>query len=254
MFSQIAFAFLPFIGAFLGGYIVYHWKRDLHPWLSLSGGLLLGVALLDLLPEAFEQAAEQGREFHELGWIIIAAILAFHFLDRAFSLHAHHEEEHGHADEPCHNPTHATVRLWVRAVGMCLHRFFDGLAIGGGFAVSQYLGILVATAVALHSFADGMSLVAVLKNALQKNSRVVLGLLLISSVAPILGAAVAGLVTISPVFMANVLSFFVGFFLFLSLSELLPQAHALPHTRRLGFVLTIIGVVSVWLVGMVIHV
>lgn len=254
MISSVLFACLPFLGAFAGGYLVYRWKRDLHPWLSLSGGLLLGVALLDLLPEAFEQAGEQGVAFSLLGWIVILAILLFHFLDRAFSFHAHHEDGHGHEDEPCHNPTHAKVRLWVRAGGMCLHRFFDGLAIGGGFAVSDHLGFLIAAAVTIHSFADGMSLVAVLKNALRQHSRIVLGLLLVSSVAPLLGALLAGIVVVSGATMVKVLAFFAGFFLFLSLSELLPQAHALPHTRRLGFALTVLGVVLVWFVGLVVHV
>lgn len=254
MTSSLAFALLPFLGALAGGYLVYRWQRDLHPWLSFSGGLLLGVAFLDLWPEAVELALENGGDVVTLGWIVIVAILTFHFLDRAFSLHAHHEDEHGHADEPCHNPKHARVHLWIRAGGMCVHRFFDGLAIGGGFAVSEHLGIVVASAVAIHSFADGMSMMAVFKQALRAQSRLVLGLLFTGSLAPLLGAALAGVIVVSAAAMAKILAFFVGFFLFLSLSELLPQAHALPHTRRLGFVLTVLGVVLVWGVGLVVQI
>jgi hypothetical protein len=147
---SLLLTFFPFVAAFFGGYVVYRWKQDLHPWLSLSGGLLLGVALLDLLPEAIELAIEAGQEAHLVGWIVIASVLVFHSVDRLFGVHTHHEGVHEHEDEDaCHNVAHADAKIWTRASGMVLHRFCDGLAIGGGFLLDPKIGSLIAAAMTL---------------------------------------------------------------------------------------------------------
>lgn len=242
--------FFPFIAAFFGGYVVYRWKQDLHPWLSLSGGLLLGVALLDVLPEAIELALANGQEAHVVGWIAIASVLAFHAIDRIFGVHAHHEGVHEHDDEdPCHNDSHTNAKIWARASGMILHRFCDGLAIGGGFLLDPKIGSLIAAAMTLHGFADGMSIVAVLKEALQARRRLLLGLLSIAVLAPLFGSLLAFSLPVSPLVLMVILAWLAGFFLFLSLSELLPQAHASAGARRSGFFLTLVGVAIVGIAG-----
>lgn len=241
---------LPFLAAFLGGLVVYRWKRDLHPWLSLSGGLLLGVALLDVLPEAIELAQEQGYEPHLVGWIAIISILLFHAIDRLVGVHAHHHGVHEHEDEEdCHNQTHLSAKVWTRSFGLILHRFCDGLAIGGGILLDPKIGILIAGAMTLHGFGDGMSVVAVLKEAIQSRRQWLWGLLSLAVLAPFLGAFVAFLLPISPVVLMGILSWLAGFFLFLSLSELLPQAHASSASRGTGLLLTVLGVLVVGLAG-----
>ena len=242
---------LPLAAAFIGGYVVYRWKQDLHPWLSLSGGLLLGVALLDVLPEAMEMAAEQGIELHLIGWIALGSILFFHAVDRLFGVHAHHEGVHEHTDEDhCHNASHVNAKLWVRASGMVLHRFTDGLAIGSGFLVDPKIGALIAGAMTLHGFADGMSIVAVLKDVLRGRQTFLLGLLSIAVAAPLLGASVALFLPLSSVVLLVLLAWLAGFFLFLSLAELLPQAHASGKASRASLWLTFVGVGIVGLAGL----
>lgn len=246
----------PFAAAFLGGYVVYRWKQDLHPWLSLSGGLLLGVALLDVLPEAIELALENGYEVHTVGWIAIASVLLFHTVDRLFGVHAHHEGVHEHDhdhDDPCHNQAHTTTKVWARSSGLILHRFCDGLAIGGGFLLDPKIGALIAAAMTLHGFADGMSIVAVLKEALQNRKGFLIGLLLLAVIAPLVGSLLAFVFPLSPFVLVAILAWLAGFFLFLSLSELLPQAHASAKARHSGLLLTLLGVVIVGLAGLFHH-
>lgn len=243
--------FFPFVAAFFGGYVVYRWKQDLHPWLSLSGGLLLGIALLDLLPEAIELAIEAGQEAHLVGWIVIASVLVFHSIDRLFGVHTHHEGIHEHEDEDaCHNDSHTDAKIWTRASGMVLHRFCDGLAIGGGFLLDPKIGSLIAAAMTLHGFADGMSIVAVLKGALQTRRRLLLGVLFIAVLAPLFGSLAAFSLPVSPFVLMAILAWLAGFFLFLSLSELLPQAHASRQARRSGLLLTLMGVAIVGVAGL----
>lgn len=241
-FPALAFAALPILSTFIGGFVVYRWKRDLHPWLSLSGGLLLGVAFLDLLPDALERGIGEGLSIKTILTGTLLAIIGFHLLDKLFSVHGHHEHAHGEPEEPCENERHQKSPAVARASGMIIHSFFDGLAIGGGFAVDPNLGLLVTLAVVMHDFSDGMSTVTILKNALGHKSRAILPMLGLDAIAPFIGAVVGSVLAPRAGIIAMMLAIFAGFFIFLSLSELLPQAHAGKLSRRMGIFLTILGI------------
>lgn len=244
--SPILFAALPILSTFIGGYVVYRWKRDLHPWLSLSGGILLGVAFLDLLPEALEHGSESGLSYQTILTGALFAIVAFHVLDKIFAVHAHHEHMHGEPGEPCENEGHKKTKGWIRAFGLTLHSFFDGFAIGGAFAADFRLGILITIAVVMHDFSDGMSTVTILKNALGANrNRAIFGTLVFNSLMPFVGSFAGMWLAPKPGVIAVMLSVFAGFFIFLSLSELLPQAHAGKLSRKMGIFLTIVGIAIV---------
>lgn len=239
----LLYAILPFLSTFAGGYLVYRWKRDLHPWLSFSGGVLLGVAFLDLFPEAIEQGLENGVSAMALGGSALAAIILFHLIDKLLGAH-HHEHSETASGEHCHNEHHTHARAIVRASGMVLHSFFDGLAIGGGFALNHSLGILILIAVIMHDFSDGMSTVTVLRNALGHKKSATLWALFLDAIAPVVGMLVSLKLAISASVIAIMLAVFSGFFISLALSELLPQAHA-DETHRAGLALTIGGILLV---------
>lgn len=236
---------LPVLSTFIGGYAVYRWRRDLHPWLSFSGGILLGVAFLDLLPEAIEQAGEYGIPPQTLFLGTLAAILLFHILDKTLSFHAHHEHGHGEPSEHCENDLHRQSKSIIRASSMVFHSILDGVAIGGGFAVDANLGILVLIAVIMHDFSDGMSTVTMLKQGLGNGHRWILPFLAVDALAPFAGAFLGRVLAPQGSIIAFLLAGFSGFFIFLALSDLLPQAHSGRMSREFGFFLTILGVLMV---------
>ncbi len=240
----VVFAAFPIVSTFIGGYVVYRWKRDLHPWLSLSGGILLGVAFLDLLPEAIERGIQNGLAVQTVLTGALLAILVFHLIDKLFAVHAHHDHASGEPVEPCDNEYHRT-KGWIRASGMILHSFFDGLAIGGAFVIDPKLGILITFAVVLHDFSDGMSTVTIMKNAFGTAHRGILPMLLLDALAPFVGSFVGVWLAPQQWMIAIMLSIFSGFFIFLALSELLPQAHAGTSSRKLGLFLTMLGIAMV---------
>lgn len=248
--SPWMFAILPVISIFAGGYVVYRWKRDLHPWLSLSGGILLGVAFLDLLPEALEHAESVQVDYQSVLSVTLGVIIFLHLIDTLFRFHGHHEHVHGQPEEPCANELHRNTRNWVRIGGLLFHAFCDGLVIGGGFAADMRLGIIVTFAVVLHDFSDGMSTVTILKNALGPKHRQVLPILIINALAPFMGFLVGMKLAPSIQAIAYLLAGFSGMFIFLALSELLPQAHAGKLSRYHGLGLTLLGVALVYFVRM----
>ena len=236
---------LPAISTLCGGLVVYKWKRDLHPWLSLSGGILLGVAFLDLLPESITTASEHGVSVIHILSATLISILFFHLIDKLFSFHAHHEHAHEELPEHCDNDTHRETHAYMRAGGFVIHSFLDGLAIGGGFAANFQLGVVVLIAVLLHDFSDGMSTVTILRHGLKSNAKSILPILILDALAPFLGSLVGLSLAPNPSIIATLLAFFAGMFIFLSLADLLPQAHAQSKNARQSALLTIIGILIV---------
>ena len=51
----------------------------------------------------------------------------------------------------------------VIGIGLCIHNFPEGLAIGSGFEASNKLGISLAIAICLHDFPEGIAMAVPLK-------------------------------------------------------------------------------------------
>jgi ZIP family zinc transporter len=72
-------------------------------------------------------------------------------------------------------------------------------------------------------------------------------LLFLDALAPVLGALIALNLHLPPVYLGLILAFFAGFFLYLSTSDLLPEAHRNNHSYAiLGS--TVLGTVIVFII------
>src|SRR5690606_28770571 len=83
------------IAVSIASWLAYRvFSKYLHHMVSLSVGVLLSVALLHLLPEAFEGTnAEPGTLFA----LLLAGLLGFFVLEKIAVLrHSHHHEGDGH--------------------------------------------------------------------------------------------------------------------------------------------------------------
>lgn len=247
---------LPILSTLVGGLVVYKWKKDLHPWLSLSGGILLGVAFLDLLPEALEHGGEHGLSVSTVTGTALVAIVFFHLVDKVLSFHAHHYHPDAAPTEACVNDAHRAhgTRAYVRASSMVLHSMLDGIAIGAGFAANAELGLLVTLAVILHAFSDGMSTVTLLISGLGHGHRATLPFLFLNALAPFIGSLIGGWLALSGSLIALLLALLAGFFIFLALSDLLPQAHSGQMRPAVGISLTLAGIVFVMFILQFAHV
>lgn len=107
--------------------------------ISFAAGLMLALALLDLLPEALEA----GLEARTLFAILLGALMVLFTID--FNLHAgcHHSDE-----APC---THDLARpIPMILIGGALHVFTDGLMLGAAFLVDPALAWGMTVAVLAH--------------------------------------------------------------------------------------------------------
>jgi zinc transporter ZupT len=205
---------LTFCSTALGGLFALHRRHQLYLVMGFSAGILVAAALLDLLPDAFEVIGQSGQS--SVGNVLLAAMLgflAYYSLDRLVHRGAAgHEARQGKA-----------AFGWLAACGLTVHSFLDGFAIGSAFQANSSLGVLVAIAVIAHDFGDGVSTVGVVLGS-RGGLRASVGWLLADAAAPVLGCGAARVVSVSQGFIAELLGFFAGSFLFIGAAHLLPEA------------------------------
>lgn len=127
--------------ALLGGssvVLVSLGHRPMQVLLSLTGGVLLGVGMLHLLPHA---CLALGNDVEAAtGWALLGFFLMF-LLERAFHGHSHHavdapgcdhDHDHGPHDHATHDRPSVGAGRWAWCgafVGLALHSLSDGAAL-----------------------------------------------------------------------------------------------------------------------------
>jgi zinc transporter ZupT len=215
-----------------GGAVAIRLSRYLGLVLSLTGGMVVAVALMDVLPEAFRDVSSAQR----VGTLAAAGFVEFLVGEQMIVLH--------HRDDPEQARAHREVGA-LGAAGLTIHSFIDGLAIGLAFQVGQKTGVVVAIAVIAHDFADGMNTVSFVL-AQGNRRRDAVPWLVADAVAPLLGVVTGSLVTVSLVTLGEILAAYAGVFLYIGASDVLPRAH--EHASRLGVALTCLGFVFIYIV------
>lgn len=222
----IPLAGVTVLSTLLGGFTALRFHRQLTTLIALTGGIVVAVALFEVLPEAIRAVADPQR----VAWLIGAGFLAFFLAERVLVLHHRDEEEQARA----HHHVGA-----LGAAGLSVHSFIDGLGIGLAFQLSTGTGLLVFMAIVSHDFADGMNTVGfVLRQSADR--RAALRWLVADAVTPLAGAIVGSAIAISERHLGYLLAVYVGFFLFMGATDLLPEAHH-EHPSRLRVALTVAG-------------
>ncbi|HET8568023.1 MAG TPA: ZIP family metal transporter [Candidatus Limnocylindria bacterium] len=128
-------------------------ERTLGLLMALGAGNLLGVAIIELIPESINEVGEIAPVF------ILGGYLLIHFFEHVFAPHLHFgEETHGSAIVDSHVTSTALI-------GLGLHAFMDGVAIGSAFLANPALGVLVFAAIMLHKLPEGFTIASVMKAA-----------------------------------------------------------------------------------------
>jgi zinc and cadmium transporter len=183
------------------------------PWaISYAVGTLLGVALLALLPEALERLPP-----HRALATLLCGVLAFFLLEKLVLW------RHCHDASECEVHTSSAASLVI--VGDAFHTFVDGAVIAAAVVTSIPLGITTALAVATHEIPQEVGDVAILLRAGFSRWRA-FTLNLLAGIGGILGAI--GMLAASrsmPDLLPYVLAFAAGNFLYVAMSDLIPDLH-----------------------------
>lgn len=223
----IALSLAAVVPRLLGGMSVLRRRDRLHLAMGFAAGALIGVALFETLPEAFELVGD-GRASLVVGAALVGA-LSFRALEHSVLGHIHTE------DAAC-NPRAGHIG----AAGLTAHALLDGLAIGSAFQADVTLGALVAAAVLIHAFSDGLNTVTVVLRHGHPRSKAI-AWLAADATAPVAGAVLGLFVTLPATALGLVLALFAGMFLYIGAGSLLPEAHSSGRSRRLVAGMTAVG-------------
>jgi len=200
---------------------------------SLAVGALLGDVFIHIIPEAYEEMSDPTL----ISFLIIGGILIFFILEKV--LHWHH-----HTTEHAENHPHPIGKMVL--VGDGVHNFIDGLIIATSYMVSVEVGVATTIAVILHEIPQEMGNFGVLVHAGYKTGKA-LWFNFLSALTAVAGAVVALMLgTITEEFALWLLPLAAGGFIYIALSDLIPELH---KDRRIGqgvvqVVAIIVGVAS----------
>ena len=222
------------LATFLGGRLALKFQDRLHLVLGFSAGAVVGVALFDLLPEAIET----GGKFYGppvVTGVVALGFVLYMFVDRIFSVTA----EGGDPAE-----AQGGQRGNLGAGSLTLHSFLDGVGIGLAFQISVALGAIVAIAVLVHDFSDGINTVhlSLFGGGREKQAY---RWLVADALAPLAGIASTFLFRVPEHSFALILALFSGFFLYIGASELLPESHH-RHPRLWTSCTTLVGMAVIY--------
>jgi zinc and cadmium transporter len=247
---------VPFLGR------VTHSRLQLY--LSLSAGVMLGASFFHVMPDAMEMA---GASF---GWWMALGVVGLFCIERFIAPHSHEissklQQEHEHEPGCEHDHEHRaapSVAGWMAVLGLTIHTFMNGVGLAGAVkfdadkgsaGVWVLPGLALFLAIALHKPADALAISTVLTRRGVGRGKLTLVQLGFAAMVP-LGAA-AFMQTSDWLAQEKdaqerlnqltgaALAFSAGTFLFIALSDLLPEVQFHRHDRVPLSLALVLGVV-----------
>lgn len=229
----LVFALLASCGGIVGTGLVL-WKEPfVRAWsvvaIALAAGAMAATAVTHLFPEAVHEAPRTAPYW------TLGGFAAFFLLYQLASFHA------------CGKGlTHLHAVGTLALLGILVHSFFDGVAIGAAFSASEGAGRVVSGAVFVHEVPEGAYTIAILLHSGMPRGRAIAWALLNGLLTP-LGAGIATAVSadLRSHVLAPLLGLSAGTFLYVAASNLVPEAQRVSSRRNaLAFVLGIVLVLG----------
>lgn len=230
--------FFGTFGTTIGGIIGITFQRTSNKFLSFilsfASGLMLAIICFDLIPEAMEISSIMNVMIGIIAGIMVM-IACDILVQKKFNV----------SSKRNFNTNRLLKTGIIVSIGLALHNFPEGLAIGSGFGASITLGYSLAIAICLHDIPEGISMAVPMKNGGMKKGKVILYVILsgiTTGIGAFFGALVGG---ISEQIISMCLSFAAGAMLYIVSGELIPESNELYHGR-----MTAIGNMFGFLLGM----
>ena len=192
------------LGGIIGVVIKKHSNKFLSFILAFASGLMMSVICFDLLPEALGISNIVNVI---IGTIIgiVSMIFCDILVEKKFSVNS--------KTKGMENNLLKTGI--IVSIGLAIHNFPEGLAIGSGFEASLKLGLSLAITICLHDIPEGISMAVPMKNGGMKISKVIFYVIL-SGITTGIGAFFGAIIgSISQVVISICLSFAAGAMLYI---------------------------------------
>jgi len=250
--------------------------RRMQVLLSLTGGVMLGVGLLHLLPHAFFQLS---HDIDRTAFWVLAGFFLMFLLERAFHGHAHHaadatHEHHAHVDDaaaltsppPTCSHDHAQPHqhdesgsrwAWLGAfAGLTLHSLADGAALAasvqadGEHGAGLLSGFATFVAIVLHKPFDSLMIATLTIASGMQAGRRRLVTLTYATMVPLGTIAFRASLGLAPEHADEILGIAMamaaGAFLCIAAADLLPEVEFHSHDRLLLTAALTVGIALAW--------
>ncbi|SDJ88127.1 ZIP family metal transporter [Natronincola ferrireducens] len=209
-------------------------KRFLSAIIGLSSGLMVAIVTFELIPEAFMISGVVGTS----AGIALGAFIAS-YLDILIT--------HIHKKTFNHEQGYIKTSILL-GIGIALHNFPEGLAIGSGFVAQARLGVGLAVVIALHNMPEGLAMVTPMRVGGYSSTKAFL-LTLLAGAPMGLGAFIGALIgEFAYSFIGICLAFAGGTMLYITFGELIPRGKDL-HRGRISTVFAILGFIGGMLIS-----
>ncbi|MCX7842451.1 MAG: ZIP family metal transporter [Clostridia bacterium] len=204
-------------------------NRFLSIILEFSAGLMTAVVCFELIPEAFELGGVGAAMTGVLSGVLII-ILIEDFIKRM---------------EAAKRKTGKSSLLRagiLMAIGIALHNFPEGFAVGSGFEASTSLGAMITLVIFIHDIPEGVAMAVPMRAG--GFSRIKAFAVTVLSGIPMGFGALLGAILgeISPGFIALCLGFAGGAMLYIVFGELVPESKRL-YFGRMSSIGNVIGII-----------
>jgi ZIP family zinc transporter/zinc and cadmium transporter len=176
---------------------------------------MLSAAVLEMVPEGLNLNP------HWAPLLILLGYCGVHLLEHTLVPHFHFGEE-THYHEFLSARTSYSVLL-----GLAMHTFFDGVAIGSGFVLSHWLGLVLFLAVFLHKIPEGFTIASVML-AGGRGRRAALNSALFLGAMTVLGVLV---INLQPSWVRAGLPLSAGVTIYVAATDLVPEVNREPGIR-----------------------
>jgi ZIP family zinc transporter/zinc and cadmium transporter len=153
--------------------------------------------------------------------LIMAGYCAVHLLEHTINAHFHFGEETHTGEFVSHRTGNSVL------AGLSVHALFDGVAIGSGFVVSNWLGWLIFLAILLHKAPEGFTMASVMMASGRSRTAA------FYSAVTLAGATLAGVLVIEllPGLLPFGLPISAGVALYVAATDLVPEVNLEPGIR-----------------------
>jgi len=198
-------------------------EKVLHIMVGVSAGLLIGVVLLDVFPEALRIGTDYGIDARIVP--VSTAIGFFMLLLVERYLMSREEGGHFHVEDGKKIQPYGTLAFSA----LTIHGVMDGAVIPFGLAAGGIVGAVVTFAIIAHQIPDSFAALSVSLASELSNRKAALYVLVTAFGTPAGICLAAVILNLLPTFLPLGLGFSAGTFLFVSAADLVPE---LQHKAR----------------------